>query len=75
VYTGTKFCKLDVDEVPEVAQELNIRAMPTIVLFKDGKKVTEVVGANQKAIEAAIKKIDTSSSAKEEKEEKEEEEA
>ncbi|KAJ4289511.1 thioredoxin trx1 [Collariella sp. IMI 366227] len=28
----------DVDAVPELAQELGIRAMPTFVFFKDGEK-------------------------------------
>jgi thioredoxin 1 len=54
--------------VPEVAQELSIRAMPTFLLFKGGKLVGEtgedgehkpaapIVGANPSAIEAAIKK-------------------
>ncbi|KAF2188213.1 thioredoxin-domain-containing protein [Zopfia rhizophila CBS 207.26] len=55
VYTDARFYKLDVDEVPDVAQELGIRAMPTFLLFKDGEKVAEVVGANPKALEAAIK--------------------
>jgi thioredoxin 1 len=41
--------------VPDVAQELGVRAMPTFMFFKNGEKVTEVVGANPKAIEAAIK--------------------
>ncbi|GAB7362210.1 hypothetical protein MBLNU230_g2235t1 [Neophaeotheca triangularis] len=54
-YTDARFYKIDVDEVPDVAQELGIRAMPTFVLFKDGEKVTEVVGANPAALEAAIK--------------------
>jgi len=53
-YSSARFYKLDVDEVPEVAQELGIRAMPTFLLFKDGEKVGEVVGANPKALEAAI---------------------
>ena len=53
-YPSAKFYKLDVDEVPEVAQELGIRAMPTFLLFKNGEKVGEVVGANPKALEAAI---------------------
>lgn len=39
-----------------MAQELGIRAMPTFMLFKDGEKVAEVVGANAKALEAAILK-------------------
>ncbi|KAL1652209.1 thioredoxin trx1 [Diplodia intermedia] len=54
-YPNAKFYKLDVDEVPDVAQELGIRAMPTFLLFKGGEKVGEVVGANPKALEAAIK--------------------
>ena len=50
------FYKIDVDELPDVAQELSIRAMPTFLLFKDGQKVGEVVGANPAALEAAISK-------------------
>merc|ERR1712113_808977 len=46
--------KDDVDDVPEVAQELGVRAMPTFFLFKNGEKVSEVVGANPKALETAI---------------------
>ncbi|KAL1389467.1 thioredoxin-like protein [Phyllosticta capitalensis] len=53
-FTSAKFYKLDVDEVPDVAQELGIRAMPTFLLFKGGEKIGEVVGANPKALEAAI---------------------
>jgi thioredoxin 1 len=36
-----------------VAQDLGIRAMPTFIIFKDGEKVSEIVGANPKAILAA----------------------
>ncbi|WPH04403.1 thioredoxin [Acrodontium crateriforme] len=54
-YPNARFYKIDVDDVPDVAQELSIRAMPTFVLFKDGEKVGEVVGANPSALEAAIK--------------------
>ena len=53
---SVEFYKIDVDEVPDVAQELGIRAMPTFLLFKDGEKVEEVVGANEKAIRAAVDK-------------------
>jgi thioredoxin 1 len=54
-YPQAKFFKVDVDEVSDVAQELGIRAMPTFLLFKNGEKVGEVVGANERALEAAIK--------------------
>ena len=46
--------KVDVDEVPDVAQELGIRAMPTFLIFKGQEKIGEVVGANPKALKAAI---------------------
>lgn len=55
-YPGAAFFKLDVDEVPDVAQELGVRAMPTFMVFKNGEKVGEVVGANQKALEALVEK-------------------
>lgn len=53
-YTNARFYKLDVDEVPEVAQEVGVRAMPTFMLYKDGEKVNEVVGANPPAVLSAI---------------------
>lgn len=55
-FTGAHFVKLDVDEVPDVAQELGIRAMPTFIIFKGGEKIAEVVGANPKALVAAVEK-------------------
>ncbi|RAO69801.1 uncharacterized protein BHQ10_005813 [Talaromyces amestolkiae] len=54
-YTDVDFVKFDVDESPDVAQELGIRAMPTFLFFKNGQKITEVVGVNPPALEAAIK--------------------
>lgn len=53
-HTSMRFYKLDVDELPDVAQELGVRAMPTFVLFKDGEKVGEIVGADKQAINAAV---------------------
>ncbi|KAH6882187.1 thioredoxin-like protein [Alternaria rosae] len=53
-YPSARFYKLDVDELAEVAGKLGIRAMPTFILFKNGDKVAEVVGANPKALETAI---------------------
>lgn len=42
------------DQLPEVAQEYSVRAMPTFMLFKGGKKIQEIVGANPAALKAAI---------------------
>ena len=40
-----KVAKLDVDQNPQVTQKYAIQAMPTLLIFKDGKKVAERVGA------------------------------
>ena len=40
-----KVAKLDVDQNPTVTQEYKIQAMPTMMIFKDGKKIAERVGA------------------------------
>jgi len=56
-YPDVHFVKIDVDEVPDVAQELGIRAMPTFIIFKGAEKVEQVVGVNPKALQAAIEKV------------------
>ena len=40
-----KFCKVNVDEAPETAQSYGIKSIPTLMLFKNGQKVDEIVGA------------------------------
>ncbi|GKT45406.1 thioredoxin [Colletotrichum spaethianum] len=51
------FVKIDVDEVPDVSQELGIRAMPTFLIFQKGEKAQEIVGANPTALKQAIEKF------------------
>lgn len=41
---GTKFIKLDIDEYRKEAIDNGIRAVPTLVLFKDGKEVSRASG-------------------------------
>ncbi|KAK2810756.1 hypothetical protein FQN49_008516 [Arthroderma sp. PD_2] len=48
--------KIDVDNSPEIAQELGVRSMPTFIFFKGGEKLDEVVGANPQALIAGITK-------------------
>ena len=41
--------KVDVDENQELAAQLNIMSIPTLVLFKDGEVVDQAIGALSKA--------------------------
>jgi len=52
----TYFAKFDVDAVPDLAQELGIRAMPTFTFFKGGEKVDEFMGANPPALRKLLVK-------------------
>lgn len=50
------FAKIDVDDLPELSQELGIRAMPTFMIFKDGEKADELVGANPNVLLQLLQK-------------------
>ena len=43
------FGKVNVDEVPELAQRYQISAIPTLLLFENGKLVRQAVGARPKS--------------------------
>jgi thioredoxin 1 len=49
-YAGRiKFAKLDVDANPSKSSQFNIRSIPNMILFRDGKPVDSIVGAMPKA--------------------------
>lgn len=53
-----KVAKVNVDDDPELATELSIFNIPTLVFFKKGKEHSRLIGLNTKeAIEAKIEKI------------------
>ncbi len=41
--------KLDTDESPNVATDYGIRSIPTLMVFKGGKKLETIIGAVPKA--------------------------
>ncbi|GAA0145384.1 oxidoreductase [Lithospermum erythrorhizon] len=53
-YTDVDFVKIDVDEVPDVAKEYKVEAMPTFILLKQGKEVDRVIGAKKDELERKI---------------------
>jgi thioredoxin 1 len=44
-----KVAKLDVDSQSAVAQQYGVMSMPTFMVFKDGKRVAQVIGAMPKS--------------------------
>lgn len=44
-----KIVKVNVDEAPDLAQQFNVRSIPTLLIFKDGTVVDQSVGALSKA--------------------------
>ncbi|KAI0993846.1 hypothetical protein K3495_g14339 [Podosphaera aphanis] len=59
-YGDVHFIKFDVDAVPDIAKALNIKAMPTFIIFKDGEKIADVIGANPSAIQEQLNRISSS---------------
>lgn len=51
-----KVFKLNVDENPEIAGRYGVQGIPTLIFFKGGQKVAELVGGQttQQTIEAAL---------------------
>lgn len=52
-----KIGKLNVDDNPNTSQQFGVMSIPTLIIYKNGKVVEELVGLRQKpAIESAVKK-------------------
>ena len=43
-----RVAKLNVDRSPEAASRLGIMGVPTVIVFKDGREVTRMVGARDR---------------------------
>jgi thioredoxin 1 len=53
-----KFGKMDIDEHQNTPQQYGIRSIPTLLLFKGGKVVEQIVGAvPKKKLEEALAKV------------------
>lgn len=48
-----KIAKLNVDENPRTASQFNIRSIPTLLIFKNGKLVDQLIGVQPKQTIAA----------------------
>ena len=44
-----KIVKINVDENPSISQTYSIRSIPALMIFKDGEKISEKMGAHPKS--------------------------
>jgi thioredoxin 1 len=51
-----KVGKMDIDKHQGVAQKYNIRSIPTLLVFKGGKVIDTVIGADRTRIIESVKK-------------------
>lgn len=58
-YAGkVKFAKVNVDENPKTPSAYGVRGIPTLIMFKGGKAVDQIVGAVPKSqLDGAVKKV------------------
>lgn len=57
-YAGqVKMAQLNIDEFPRVPTQLEVRSVPTLLLFKDGRVIGQLVGAvNKPKIEELVRR-------------------
>lgn len=46
--SNARTVKVNVDELPSVAQEYNVMSVPTLKLFEDGKELDSIIGTTTK---------------------------
>ncbi|KAF8415795.1 thioredoxin-like protein [Boletus edulis BED1] len=49
-----EFCRVDIGELLDIANEFQIRALPTFHAYKNGERIEAIVGANLTSLEAVI---------------------
>lgn len=56
-FPEVKFFKVDTEECDRLTNIYQIRALPTVIVFKNGKEEERVVGFSAPTVESAIKKV------------------
>jgi thioredoxin 1 len=52
-----KFAKMDIDQHPNTSSNLGIQAIPTLLIFKDGKPIGRLVGPHPTRLKGEIDRV------------------
>jgi len=55
-FPDAQFIKVNTDDLPELANAAYITSIPTFIIYKEGKKLDEMKGANVKVLTALVSK-------------------
>ena len=51
------FAKANIEETPVIANELDVKSLPCIIIFENGKEIHRVVGFNKPKLQAIIENL------------------
>ena len=51
------FAKANIEETPVIANELDVKSLPCVVIFENGKEINRVVGFNKQKLQAIIENL------------------
>lgn len=51
------FAKANIEETPVIANELDIKSLPCVIIFENGKEIHRVVGFNKPKLQAIIENL------------------
>lgn len=56
-YATFKFVQVDADECPELTEREDVSSMPTLKIYKNGKCIHNLAGANVNTVDECLKKL------------------
>ena len=51
------FAKANIEETPVIANELDVKSLPCVIIFENGKEIHRVIGFNKPKLQAIIENL------------------
>ena len=56
-YHPILFAKANIEEAPVIANELDVKSLPCVIIFENGKEINRVVGFNKPKLQSIIENL------------------